>query len=188
MKLNARLFETLARISSNAKVRVEFHFLPLVAIGLAHHELARTILRVLPGAVVHAQAPHVAYLESLRRCDLFLCPFPYGNMNSIVDAIGVGLPGVCLDGSEAHARADAALLAWAGLPPGLAAQTVEEYVAAAVRLIDDADWRAQCREIAVKCDLQRSFFQGDASQFCQAISNLIWPGTEGKSLPPSELE
>jgi predicted O-linked N-acetylglucosamine transferase (SPINDLY family) len=71
-------------------------------------------------------------------------PFPYGNMNSIIDAFQLGLPGVCLDGIEAHAHADAAFFARIALPAELIAGSVDDYVAAAVKLIDDEAWRAHC--------------------------------------------
>ena len=44
-------------------------------------------------AVVHEEPPYEAYAERLAACDFFVCPFPYGNMNSIVDAALLGLPG-----------------------------------------------------------------------------------------------
>jgi hypothetical protein len=178
MKLNDRLFKVLKRIAAATKSPVEFQFLPAFAVGLMYHELTRVIRGYLPNAVVHPQSAYPVYLDRLARCDLFLCPFPYGNMNSIVDAVGVGLPGVCLDGPEAHAHADAAIFARIGFPQTLAAQTIDEYVAIAACLIDDAGWRAECRQIAMTCDLDRSFFEGDASLFCGAIADLIWPASE----------
>ena len=177
MKLNALLLAVLQRIATSAKSDVEFHFLPVFATGLAQVRLARSVREVLPTAVVHPQAPFADYLNAMRGCDLFLCPFPYGNMNGIVDAVGLALPGVCLDGPEAHAHADAAIFARIGFPAGLVAQTEDEYVAAAVRLIDDTAWRAECRNFALACDFDRDFRQGDASLFCQAIADLIRPAS-----------
>lgn len=185
MKLNARLIESLNRIAATAKTPVEFQFFPAFAIGLVHRELARTIGRELRNSVVHAESPRAVYFERLTGCDLFLCPFPYGNMNGLIDALTVGLPGVCLDGPEAHAHADAALFARAGLPPELVAQTTDEYVAAAVHLIEDVNWRSACRQMVVSCDLDQAFFRGDAKLFCRAMADLIRPTAEpgGSPLP-----
>jgi hypothetical protein len=83
-------------------------------------------------AVVHEEAPYDAYAERLAACDVFVSPFPYGNMNSIVDAALLGLPGVCLDGAEAHAHADAAYFRRMGFAEALIAQSREAYVAAIV--------------------------------------------------------
>jgi predicted O-linked N-acetylglucosamine transferase (SPINDLY family) len=177
MKLNPLVFEALARVAAQVKARTEFQFFPLAATGLPYFELTRTVRARIPGATVFPEAPHETYMERLSRCDFFLCPFPYGNMNSIVDSFRLGLPGVCLDGAEAHAHADAAIFARIGLPAELAVKTIEDYVAATVRLIDDEAWRTHCRGIVEKADLEAAFFSGDASLFCRAIADLIWPPT-----------
>jgi predicted O-linked N-acetylglucosamine transferase (SPINDLY family) len=124
---------------------------------------------------VFPEAPYDVYLSRLAACDLFLCPFPYGNMNSIIDAVSLGLPGVCLDGPEAHSHADAAMFARMNFPAELSAQDTGQYVAAAVRLIDDDGWRSHCRAIADKADLDAAFFKGDPKIFCDAIAKLVWP-------------
>jgi hypothetical protein len=174
MKLNPRVFRTLAAISEQAKHKIEYQFYPLASRGLAHIHLANVVAGVLPDAVVFPEAPYDVYLNRLAACDLFLCPFPYGNMNSIIDAVSLGLPGVCLDGPEAHSHADAAMFARMNFPAELTAQDASQYVASAVRLIDDADWRRRCREIATNADLDAAFFKGDPGLFCDAIAELVW--------------
>jgi predicted O-linked N-acetylglucosamine transferase (SPINDLY family) len=124
-------------------------------------------------AVVHEELAYAAYIEALAACDFFVCPFPYGNMNSIVDAALVGLPGVCLDGAEAHAHADAAYFARLGFPQELVAATTDDYVAAIARLADDPDWLAHCRAIAAAVEPGHPFFAGDARLFAQAMDELI---------------
>jgi hypothetical protein len=173
MKLNAVFLETLAQIAARAGRPVEFAFFPLAAVGLAHHYLQQEISRILPNAVVHAEAPRTTYLQRLGGCAFFLCPFPYGNMNSIIDAVVMGIPGVCLDGEEAHAHADVAIFHRLGLPESLATTSTEDYVAAALRLIDDADWLTQCRRIARDIDLGERFYGGDERLFCEAMVGLL---------------
>jgi predicted O-linked N-acetylglucosamine transferase (SPINDLY family) len=99
-------------------------------------------------------------------------------MNSIIDAVSLGLPGVCLDGPEAHSHADAAMFGRMNFPSELVARDTGQYIAAAVRLIDDAEWRAKCRKIAAEADLDESFFKGDAGVFCDAIAKLVWPAVD----------
>jgi hypothetical protein len=173
MKLNPHLFEALTRIARSAKSRVQFHFFPIGAIGLAYLELKRAVAAQVPGGIVFPELPPGAYMEKLSRCDLFLCPFPYGNMNGIIDCFRFALPGVCLDGPESHSHADSAFFARVGLPPALATKTVDEYVAMAVRLIDDSDWRALCAKIIADADLSAAFFRGSPALFCDVISGLI---------------
>jgi len=175
LKLNAVFLDALARIAARAARPVEFAFFPLGSIGLAHAYLTQEIGQALPDAVVHAESPRQAYLEALGGCAFFLSPFPYGNMNSIVDAVIMGLPGVCLDGEELHAHADAAIFRRLGLPASLAAASVDDYVAAAVRLADDRGWLDQCREIAGAVDLARRVYAGDERLFCDALAGLVAP-------------
>jgi hypothetical protein len=175
MKLNPVLFDVIARIGTAAKAEVAFHFFPLAATGLAYFELSRIARAHIPHATVHPQLPYEQYIERLAQCDLFLCPFPYGNMNSLLDTLQLGLPGVCLDGPEPHAHGDAAVFARINLPSELTTQSVDEYVAAAIRLIDDRNWRIHCTEIVRNADLGAAFFTGDAGLFCKAIEYLIWP-------------
>ena len=99
----------------------------------------------------------------------------YGNMNSILDCFQLGLPGVCLDGAEPHSHADGAFFARIGLPRELVAQSTDDYIAAAVKLIDDRQWRPHCRAIVANADLDAAFFAGDAGLFCKAIADLVWP-------------
>jgi hypothetical protein len=175
MKLNPVLFDAVARIGAEAKSRVAFHFFPLAATGLPYFELSRIVRDAIPQATVFPEAPHERYMARLAECDVFLCPFPYGNMNSIIDAFQLGLPGVCLDGIEAHAHADAAFFARIALPAELVAKSIDDYVAAAVKLIDDEAWRARCTEIVSKADLEVAFFGGEPDLFAAAIEKLIWP-------------
>ena len=175
MKLNPLLFDAIGRMAAGAKTNLSFQFFPLAASGLPYFELSRVLRMRLPSAKVFHEVPHETYLTRMAGCDLFLCPFPYGNTNSIVDSFQVGLPGICLDGDEAHAHTDSALFARIGLPPELSAKSVDDYVAAAIKMIDDHEWRTHCTEIVRKADLDAAFFRGDPGLFCAAIENLIWP-------------
>jgi hypothetical protein len=174
MKLNPPLFDAVAKIVAGAKSKVEVQFFPLAGTGLPYVDLMRVVRARIRGAEVFPEAPHEIYMQRLSRCDLFLCPFPYGNMNSIIDSFRFGMPGVCLDGAESHAHADAAFFARVGLPSELAAKTIPDYVATAIRLIDDADWRASCAKIVTAADVDAAFFQGDASLFCKTVADLVW--------------
>jgi HMW1 domain 2/HMW1C N-terminal len=178
MKLNPMLFDAVASIGAGVKTPVAFEFFPLAATGLPYFELSRIVRGAIPRATVFPEMPHERYMERLAECDLFLCPFPYGNMNSIIDAFQLGLPGICLDGIEAHAHADAAFFARIALPAELVARSVDDYVAAAVKLIDDEGWRLHCAEIVSKADLEAAFFSGEPALFAAALEKLIWPSSD----------
>jgi hypothetical protein len=175
MKLNTVLFDAIARIAKGAKAPCEFHFFTGAATGLPYFELSRTVRARIPHATVHPHTSYDGYVKQLANCDFFLSPFPHGGMTSIMDAFKFSMPGVCLDGREPHAHADAAIFARIGLPAELTANSVNEYVASAIRLIDDQAWRLHCTDIVRTADLDTAFFRGDASLFCKTIENMIWP-------------
>jgi hypothetical protein len=177
MKLGPPLFDALAAATSTAKSPIELHVFPLGCSGLGHAELTRRLAERLPNAIAHPELAYDDYIARLAACDFFVCPFPYGNMNSIVDAALVGLPGVCLDGPEAHAHADAAYFRRMGFPPALIARTEDAYVAAVVRLADDRKWLGRCRKLAAKVDAAHPFFAGDARLFAEAVERLIAEST-----------
>jgi hypothetical protein len=179
MKLNPPFLDALAEAAGATERPTELHFFPLGCVGLGFAELTRRLGERLPMAVVHEEAPYDAYAEQLAACDFFVSPFPYGNMNSIVDAALLGLPGVCLDGAEAHAHADAAYFRRMGFAEALIAQSREAYVAAILRLADDPAWRTRCRGIAAQVGPAHPFFVGDASLFADAVQRLIEPAPAG---------
>ena len=175
MKLGPPIFDALAKVAAAATRPVEFHIFPLGCSGLGHAELTRRLGPRLPMAVIHPELPYGDYLERLGACAFFVCPFPYGNMNSIVDAALAGLPGVCRDGPEAHAHADAAYFRRMGFPEALIAADEAAYVAQIVRLVDDPAWRAECRALAAQVDATHPFFDGDERLFAAAVAALIAP-------------
>lgn len=173
MKLGPPFFDALASAVAQASAPVAFEVFPLGSQGLGHAELERELARRLPTALVHPELPYETYIARLAACDFFVCPFPYGNMNSIIDSVLVGLPGVCLDGAEAHAHADAAYFARMDFPAALTTRSVEDYVAAIARLASDPAWLARCREAVAAARLDAAFFTGDEGLFVQAVSDLI---------------
>jgi hypothetical protein len=173
MKLGPPLIDALASAAAATRSPVAFHVLALGCAGLGHEELRRRLAERLPMARVHEEAPYEAYLERLAGCDFFVCPFPYGNMNSIVDAVMVGLPGVCLDGPEAHAHADVAYFRRLGLPDALATSCEADYVAAIVRLADEPAWLAQCQSAARVVTHDHPFFAARPELFVRAVADLI---------------
>jgi hypothetical protein len=173
MKLSPPFFDALARASQEAGVPVAYEIFPLGSHDLGHAALALQLAQRLPMALVHPELDYPDYVERLATCDFFVCPFPYGNMNSILDAVLVGLPGVCLDGLEAHAHADAAYFRRMGFPAALTTTSVDDYVAAIARLASDAAWLDACRHAVAAADLDAAFFAGDAGLFADLVKSLL---------------
>jgi hypothetical protein len=184
MKINPQFLATLARIAQAAQTKVEFHIL----VGFAHGLTAMHVKKVLrqylgDHARVYAHLPYGAYMDVVRQCDLFLNPFPFGNTNGIVDTVSAGLVGVCRTGREVHEHIDEGLFRRLGLPEWTITRTSDDYVAAAVRLIDNPAERIALRKAMLARDGVKTLFKGRPEIFGERLLALVRAGS-GKSAPP----
>jgi hypothetical protein len=160
MKLNPRLMRALRKISDTSKVPVHFEFLTGFASGLVREQVDNFVRSYLPNATVHQHQPYVQYMQRVASCDLFLNPFPYGNMNGVADMTMAGLVGVCRTGPQVHEHIDDGMFRRAGFPEWLSAKTDEDYVAAAIRLIENHDERLALRRGLIARGGDQVFLEG----------------------------
>ncbi|MFC6276270.1 peptide transporter [Psittacicella hinzii] len=165
MKFNPTLLNTLRQIIEKSKKKIHFHFLIGQAIGLTHIHVQNIIHRALgkENCTVYEHQNYKDYMRVMSKCDMFLNPFPFGNTNGIVDTITAGLAGVCKTGPEVYEHIDDGLFHYLGFPEWTIAKTTDEYVAAALRMIENPRERLN---IAAECsgpDKVNKLFQGDAS-------------------------
>ncbi|EAN8329708.1 cobalt ABC transporter permease [Salmonella enterica] len=172
MKINPNFLATLAEVQHRSRVAVQFCFYMGFAQGLTLDYLRDTIHAVLPGAEVNAHMPVQEYQTALNSCELFVSPFPYGNMNGVVDAVRQGLPGVCLDGPEVHSHIDGGLFRRLGLPEELIATGYEAYIRTTLRLVEEHDWREMLQHQLLDNDVELVLFQGSPEKFAAVISEV----------------
>lgn len=172
MKVNPRFLSTLEEIAHRSVQPVQFCFYMGFAQGLTLDYLRTAIHAVLPTAEVNAHMPVQAYQHALNSCELFVNPFPYGNMNGVVDVVRQGLPGVCLSGPEVHTHIDEGLFRRLGLPEALIATNTQTYVDAALRLIEDHDYRETLQARLLKNDTEATLFEGTPHRFVEAVLAL----------------
>ncbi len=178
MKINPNFLATLAEIRHRSRVAVQFCFYLGFAQGLTLDYLRDAIHAELPGAEVNAHMSVQEYQTALNSCELFVSPFPYGNMNGVVDAVRQGLPGVCLTGPEVHSHIDEGLFRRLGLPEELITTGYEAYIRAALRLVEEHDWREMLQHQLLDNDVEQVLFQGHPEKFATVISDVwqqIWP-------------
>jgi hypothetical protein len=173
MKLNPAFLDACREIGARARTPVEFHFMSGVHAGLALDHMRDVIGRSLPGAVVHGFHQYASYLDCVNRADLFLSPFPFGNTNGIVDALTLGLPGVCKRGPEVFECIDGALFERVGMPPWTATETIESYIEAAVRMIDGHDERTALRQRLIDTKAVERCFEGRPEAFAESVLGLM---------------
>lgn len=173
MKFNPGFLTALRRIGEQAKAPVKFHFFPGAARGLMKIYLQNVVEGFLgERAVVFPELHYKTYIEQLNQCSMFMSPFPFGNMNGVVDAVLQGLPGVCWSGAEVHSRIDEGLFKRLGLPAWLVTRTEDEYVAAGIRLADDVVERERISRELLERDPGRTLFDGNPARFVQAVQWL----------------
>jgi hypothetical protein len=173
MKLNPRMMRTLQRIARTSKVPVHFEFLTGFANGLVREQVGDFVLRYLPNATVYQHQPYAQYMECVASCDLFLNPFPYGNMNGVADMAMAGLVGVCRTGPQVHEHIDDGMFRRLGFPDWLIAKSDDDYVAAAVRLIENHDERLELRGALIAKGGDRVFLNGQSELLGEKFLALV---------------
>lgn len=173
MKINPMFLDTLAEIQRRSRVAVQFCFYMGFAKGLTLDYLRDVIHGVLPEAEVNAHMEVQEYQTALNSCELFVSPFPYGNMNGVVDAVRQGLPGVCLRGPEVHSSIDGGLFRRLGLPEELIATGHEAYIRVVLRLVEEHDWRELLQRQLLGNDAEQVLFQGHPEKFASVIAD-VW--------------
>lgn len=174
MKLNPNFLWTLANITRASKKRVEFHFLVGFSHGLTAMHVRKIVRNYLGDfARIYNHQSYPEYMEVIRHCDLFLNPFPFGNTNGIVDTVSAGLIGVCRTGREVHEHIDEGLFRRLGLPDWTITKTNEDYIAAAVRLIDNEKERIDLRKNLIARDGIETLFTGRPQIFGEKLLDLV---------------
>jgi hypothetical protein len=147
LKLNPHFIGVLRKIREKARRPVEFHVFPNVS-GLELLSTQRLFNRYLPGSTVYPIKRYNDYLADVNACDINLSPFPFGGLNGVVDSFRQGIPLITLEGPDLPARLDSMMLRRLGMPEWMITQNEDEYIAAALRVIDnDAERVALSRNI-----------------------------------------
>ena len=161
LKLNPHFIGVLRKIREKARRPVEFHVFPNVS-GLELLSTQRLFNRYLPGSTVYPIKRYNDYLADVNACDINLSPFPFGGLNGVVDSFRQGIPLITLEGPDLPARLDSMMLRRLGMPEWMITQNEDEYIAAALRVIDnDAERVALSRKI-LALDVE-SLISGDAT-------------------------
>ncbi|MBK1659053.1 O-linked N-acetylglucosamine transferase, SPINDLY family protein [Paracraurococcus ruber] len=142
------------------------------ALGEANLRARARLRGVDPARILVAPRTDPArYLARLRLADLFLDTTPYNAGTVASDALRMGLPLVTLSGRSFASRMAGALLRAVGLP-GLAAETVDDYVAIAVGLGEDPARHAGVRAALAGGEAWRRSI-GDSAGFTKRMEAVL---------------
>ncbi|MEI6707085.1 MAG: hypothetical protein WCK96_08125 [Methylococcales bacterium] len=173
MKLNPDFLQACRQIAEQSPTPVHFQFFIGAARGLVGLQVSQVVERCLgQWATVNQQQGYAYYLQQIANCDLYINPFPFGNMNGIVDLMSVGLVGVCKSGNEPHEHIDQGLFERLGLPSWLVTTTTEDYIQAALRLINNHEERLAIRNSLDGRTAVNRLFEGREEIFGQLVQEL----------------
>ena len=173
MKLNPDFLQTCRQIAEQSSTPIHFQFFIGAARGLVGLQVTQVVERYLgQWATVNQQQGYAYYLQQIASCDLYINPFPFGNMNGIVDLMSVGLVGVCKSGNEPHEHIDQGLFERLGLPSWLVTTTTEDYIQAALRLINNHEERLAIRNSLDGRTAVNRLFEGREEIFGQLVQEL----------------
>lgn len=136
MKINSLFIEACNRIRERSSKRINLVFFPNTS-GVNHVHFSNQLSALVPGSIVRPRTDYNQYLEWLNECDIMLSPFPFGGTNSNIDAARLGIPIVHMDGPELHQHVDCEMMRRMGQPSWLTAASIDEYIANALRLIEN---------------------------------------------------
>lgn len=173
LKLNPAFLSVIGRIRAEAGQALELHLLPN-ATGLELDAIRRSVQQILPGAIVHPTLRYDRYLEIISSCDLNLSPFPFGGLHSVIDSLRQGIPVVAMECPEPHGRTDAMLLRRLGMPEWLVARTEADYVAAALRIVQDDALRVDLSRQALALDIDAVMFGDAATPLRSEVVDALW--------------
>jgi hypothetical protein len=173
LKLNPGFLTVMARIKAAAKRPLDFHLLPSTR-GMEADAFQAGLHKILPGAHLHRTLPYDRYLTVISQCDLNLSPFPFGGLHSVIDSLRQGLPVVAMEGPEPHGRTDSMLLRRLGMPDWMVATNEDDYVAAALRVIDDDALRVALSRQALALDIDSLMFGDGTTPLGTEVIDAVW--------------
>lgn len=173
LKLNPHFLQVMRTVRERAGRALEFHVFPNAS-GSELTAVRKVIEGVLPGSQVHGRLNYPEYLRLLSDCDLNLSPFPFGGLHSVIDSLRQGLPVVALECPEPHGRTDAMLLRRLGMPDWLVATNEADYVAAALKVIDDDALRVELSRQALALDVGEVVFGDGTTPLRREVVDAVW--------------
>ncbi len=133
------VLRTIAERSEAEGLPIEFHFPMAQAVGPLYQRIRSEIESQLDDgfkrrAFVYPHQKYTDYMGIIAQCDMFINPFPYGNTNGLADMALLGMPGICKAGPELAEHIDVGMFKRIGLPDWCAAWTIDDYIAATLRM------------------------------------------------------
>jgi len=169
-KVTPLFLQACQHIQKHAKKKVEFLFFPNGA-GSLFQGFQRRVSS-MANAQVYPRTNYNEYIKRLNTADIFLSTFPFGATNGILDAGPLGLPIVNLKGDEVHALNDSEMVSHMKQPEWLSANSVDEFIKAVLRLIENDDERVEISKANASYDYQNGMMVSPKSN-CEPFGHMV---------------
>lgn len=159
-KLTPDFVGVLKSINSSVNRTIEFHVMQNLT-GI-HYQIGQKQIKEELGyekSFVYPAQSRIDYYKILGSCDLYLSPFPFGGENSTLDALLMGLPTVCLKGTEPRERLDYRVLKTLNLESELSTLNQEGYIQKALELIHSDEKRMQLSQLIRDKNVRETFLK-----------------------------
>jgi len=180
-KLSAGFLAACAEIARRSTRPIEFHFFPN-EIGALYQTARQRVESALPEVRTYTwpRTGYGRYLANLDECDIAISGFTFGNTNGAVDALLRGLPIVALDGPELHQGPEQILMRPLGLPKWMVASSVEDYIDAVIKLIEDDELRVRISQPLPEAT--REFIKSEKGMSAEFADAIHWMQTHRDEL------
>ena len=95
-------------------------------------------------------------------------------LNGVVDSFRQGIPLVTLEGPDLPARLDSMMLRRLGMPEWLIAQNEEDYIAAALRIIDDDSVRVALSHQILAMNVDKVLSGNASTPLRRDVVDAVW--------------
>lgn len=176
-KVNAKLIYSLKNILKKVQCEDIVFQIFSCTYGLTFHTYKQILHEQLgPHVEVIFPASYAHYMELLETGQFSIEAYPFGGCNTVVDALWLRQPIVCLEGERWYNKIGTATLLKLGIDPQrntMLASNSEQYENNVVNLVNDSQLLEQARQEILHADLNTLFDNSESYYFVQAIDQLL---------------
>lgn len=176
MKINYKLLELCKDVQSSLRnhSKIKFHFLLGGTSPSIHTDMYKNLIKsyIDDCAIMHGM-PFQDYIDYLSNMDISLSPFPYGNMNGLIDCCRLGVVPLAMKSPHLHGSIDAGMIKRMQLPNFLISNSVHEYKMTIIKLVLDTQLRTNIRLDMLQNKKWDIFYKGIPDNFASILKNFI---------------
>ncbi len=175
-KINSLIKHYWKRIVDEAQEKIKLHFLPgnaaMQEISVLRYEMEDLIGRT--NVTIHRYKHYGQYMNVIKKCDLAIGSYHYGDFNRVIDALWMGTPFIAVQGVCGYQNTGAAALRAVELDE-LIVSDLDEYVSKTIELITDSQRRKQLQHKILRYNLVDRLINNKCyiQDFKEKINNLI---------------